>query len=347
MAASSRRLKVPIASGPPARLKALHITSDADAEAEELLFWTSPIDDSLRRSSDDAMLRYISKEQPSLLDTLIAKPNSWSPLTKLDICYSVLKASGRTMPHAQLLNRIPPRAFTLEERRALFQGDHRAFGRLVIACAEQVNLERRQAGKKPVKTIHLFGAGITQRTIGAARHILEHEEETGYQLGGLAVLNTSLDRGLLKMTADHLTQANVNEPSRVRPPDNFVRVEKFKLREAIDGKKSEPTRFIRQAKPIIDPLYTFVSIHRPQPTIAATYYILEQGRPMRSITGMNTASAVNTLRHLPVGKQLFKLSTVVGLEGQKVSMGINENPGVTAISSMLGVRDYDQMQAAA
>jgi hypothetical protein len=305
-----------------------------------MMIWTSPADDSLPRSGYEAMIRLVNNPNPSMIDIQRAKPNSWNPITKLDISHSVLKALGRPMAHAQLLNRVPPRSMTIHERKAMWQGDHQAFGRMVVACADQINIERRQEGKREIKTIHLFGAGITQRTLSAARYI--YEEQGHYQLGGVACLNTVLKSGLLKMGKDHLTQATVNEASQVPIPQDHVRVEKFQLRHDIDGRGSEPTRFIRQAQPLRDISY-LIAMRQPDSTIRDIDLLLDNGVPLRFIRGLNTAMAINTLHLIPVNNPLLNLSTIVGIEGQKVGMGINEHPGVVAVSAALGVDDYDRI----
>jgi hypothetical protein len=71
-------------------------------------------------------------------------------------------------------------------------------------------------------------------------------------------------------------------------------------------------------------------------------HLLDAGIPVRLVNGLNVGMALHTLHLLPVGDARLKLSTIVGVEGQKVSMMSNEHAGIVAVAMSLGINDYDE-----
>lgn len=321
-----------------------YLTTDMDGDSTELMLATSPLNDGVPKSSAERMIKYIYTPEPSFLDIALAKPNTWGPITKLDGGYQVMARSGKPMPTAQLLSRVPPMAFTLEERAALAQGDYRCFGRIALAFVKDINVSRALDGKALIDTVHFFGAGIAQRAIGAAAYF-ESEQDT-FKVGSVHAMNLSLRRGVSSVK-DHVSQRGVNEPSRIDIPDHFVRIDEPKIRQDIDHRGTDTLQMLsRQAWAIKDLAATtlpFMMAYRQ--TVGDVELLLDRGVPVRLTTGMNVAMAQNTVHLLPVNHKNMHLSTIVGLEGQRVTMMSNEHAGVVAVAMALGPRDYETQQS--
>lgn len=142
------------------------------------------------------MIQYINNPEPSRRQIQKAQPNSWSPLTKLDIAYSINQANNnRPMPMLQVFSRIPPRAMNIAERGKMWQGNYEGFGRIAYAGIEYVNEIRRNEGKKEITKAHFFGAGMAQRALAAAGYGVRHEDQYGIQVSSATAMNLALRRG--------------------------------------------------------------------------------------------------------------------------------------------------------
>jgi hypothetical protein len=83
-----------------------------------------------------------------------------------------------------------------------------------------------------------------------------------------------------------------------------------------------------------------------EPTVEDVGVLIENGVITRVTNGLNVAMAIHTLHLLPIGDPKFRYSTIIGLEGQKVTMMSNEHVGIVGVVMPQGIRDYDLRQAA-
>jgi hypothetical protein len=290
------------------------------------------------------MINFINTDDPSFMQIAMAKPNSWGPAVKFDIGFRLREAMGRPMPGMQLLSRLRSRAMSAHARRLLWEGDYTAYGEAVMEGIEYVNDQRHQAGKTPVTRIHLFGAGIAQRALGAGRYIAESQDHI--EVASVTAMNLSLQRGVKGVALDHMTQAAINEASQVTIPPGHVRIEEPLLRQDTDHHGSDTLQMYgRQAWAIKDLAATSLPFAtKYQPTLEDIDVLLDAGVPVRLVNGLNVGMAIHTLHLLPVGDSRLRLSTIVGTEGQKVTMMSNEHAGVVAVAMSLGIKDYDELR---
>lgn len=346
MADAVKRHKVVGTLGRNATVNLALESDDSDADSDELLVVTSPLNDGRPKSSAYTMVDYVNTETPNFAQIALARPNSWGPITKLDVGFEVSKASGRPVPMLQLLSRVPPRAMSAHERRLMWGGDYTGYGRIALDCVRWINRLRRLSGKQSIQTVHFFGAGMAQRALGAAAYFSENQDE--YEVGSATAMNLALNRGVRGASLDHMGQTLVKEPSGIVIPSNHVRIDEPQVRQDIDHRGSDTLQMYgRQLWAIKDFSYTIPFMTKFEPTVDDVETIMATGAPIRIVNGLNTGMNVNTLRHLPVGDPLLKYSTIVGIEGQKVGMMANEHAGVVAVAMSLGMRDYDQLRQAA
>ena len=330
--------------GLPAPLDVAYLSGPEDAESDEIMVATSPLNDGRPRSSADTMIRFINTEDPSALQIAAARPNSWGPAVKFDIWYQLSQAMDRPMAGLQLFSPMRPRAVSVDNRQRLWEGDYSAYGEAIVHTLRHVNEERRRVGKMPVAKVHLFGAGIAQRAAGAARFMAEEQDE--FEPVSVALMNLSLQRGVKGTMLDHMTQAAINEASKVNLPSGHVRIEEPLERQDQDHKGTDTLQMYgRQAWAIKDLAATTLPfMTRYEPTVRDIEELLGAGIPVRLINGLNVGMAIHTLHLLPVGDRRLGISTIVGMEGQKVTMMSNEHAGVVAVAMSLGIRDYDLRQ---
>lgn len=316
-------------------------SDDRDAESDEILVVTSPLNDGAPTSGDTDMIRFINTRDPSPWQISNARPNSWGPVTKLDIGFQLNQAMGRPIPMLQLFSPIRPRAFSGEERRQLWNGDYSAYGRAAVEAIHHINGLREQQGKTPVRKAHFFGAGIPQRALAAARYTHEQGE---VETASATAMNLALRRGIKGTALDHLTQAAVNEASGVAVPEGHVRIDEPLQRQEQDHRGTDKLHMYgRQARAIKDLAATTIPFAtKYRPTVEDIETLMDADVPVRLVNGLNVGMAINTLHLLPVGDPRLRLSTIVGTEGQKVSMMSNEHAGVVAVAMALGINDYEQ-----
>jgi hypothetical protein len=347
MADSVQHFRLPGSAGFPAKVNIAYESDDSDAESDEIMIVTSPLNDGKPKSDADAMVEFINTPDPSFGQIATTRPNSWSPLVKLDIAYQVSEASGRPMPHLQLFSRLSPHALSIGERAKLAIGDYSGFGRVAIEAIQYVNEIRNVEGKTPVRVAHFFGAGIGQRALGAARYALENQAE--FEVGSAHAMNLALHRGLVGGAVDHFQQRKVNEPSDIIIPPRHVRIEEPQVRQDTDQHGSDTLQLWgRQFWAMKDLLATTLPLMLCyEPTVDDVETLMAGDVPVRVTNGLNTGMTINTLRMLPIGDPRLRYSTIVGLEGQQVGMMANEHAGVVATVMPLGVRDYDNLKSAA
>lgn len=346
MGKSVQHFKVSGTFGYPAGINIAYESGPSDAESDEVLIVTSPLNDGRPKSSPDAMVDYVNTPDPSFAQIARVKPNSWSPITKLDIGFQVAELSGRPMPVLQLFSRVPPRAFHAAERLRLLQGDYSGYGRIALAGVNYINAVRQAEGKTPVTKAHFFGAGIAQRALGAARWSAENQDI--FEVVSAHAMNLALHRGL-GVAVDHLQQRKINEPSGIEMPQGHKRIDEPLMRKDIDQRGSDTLQMYgRQAWAIKDLAATILPLmFAYKPTVNDVESLMGGGVPVRVTNGLNVGMAINTLRLLPIGDPMMRYSTIVGLEGQKVGMMANEHAGVVGIAMNLGIRDYDAQHKSA
>ncbi len=345
MHAGTRRFRTSGTFGIPAPVDVAYMSGADDAASDELLLVTSPLNDGRPKSSAEAMIRFINTENPSSLQIARTQPNSWGPAVKLDVGFQLLKAMGRPVPVAQLYSRLRPRVMSFDARRRLWDGDYTAaYGEAGLETIAYVNEERRKEGKKQVTKVHLFGAGIAQRAAATARYLQEHEDETGVEVASVVLQNLALHRGIKGTVLDHATQAAINEASQVAIPGSHVRIDEPLERQDTDQRGSDTLQMYgRQFWAGKDLLATTIPFAtKYEPTVNDIKYLADHDIPLRLISGLNVGMAIHTLHLIPLGDPHIKLSTIVGIEGQKVSMAINESSSVTGLDMSLGIGDYDQ-----
>ncbi|HVX56122.1 MAG TPA: hypothetical protein VHA37_00160, partial [Candidatus Saccharimonadales bacterium] len=239
MADSTGRFATSGTFGLKAPVDVAYMSDDHDADSDELLLVESPLNDGRPKSDAETMIRFINTDEPSSFQIATARPNSWGPAVKLDIGFQLPQVLERPMPAAQQYSRLRPRAMSLESRRRLWQGDYTAYGEAAAETIAFINEQRHQEGKRPVTKVHLFGAGIAQRALGAARYLEEHKDELGIDVASVTAMNLSLRRGVKGVALDHMTQAAINEASQVPIPEGFVRVDEPKERQDTDHRGSD------------------------------------------------------------------------------------------------------------
>jgi hypothetical protein len=329
----------------PSRVNVAAISTADDAESDEALVVTSPLNDGRPKSSADAMVRYIHTEEPSFWQIAATRPNSWDALTKLEVGYHINRLSGRPMPTIQIFSRVPPHALTLSERGRLAKGDYSGYGRVAYEALNYVNDLRRLDGQKPIRRVHGFGAGIGQRVLGAMNWLATNQDT--YEVASAHAMNLALRRGASGTALDHTLQREVNEPSGIVIPAGHVRIDEPQIRKDIDHRGSDTLQmFGRQAWAIKDLAATtlpFMLAYKP--TVRDVESLLSKGIPVRLTNGLNVGMAINTLNLLPITDPGLHYSTIVGIEGQKVGMMSNEHVGVVGVVMPLGVRDHDAKKA--
>jgi hypothetical protein len=214
--ASTRRFRKPGTFGLSAPVDIAYMSDAHDADSDELLLVTSPLNDGRPKSSAATMIRFVETEDPSSLQIAEARPNSWSPAVKLDVGFQLAKSMGRPLPVAQQYSRLRPRAMSLDARRRLWDGDYSAYGEAAQATIAYVNEQRLREGKTPVIRVHLFGAGIAQRALGAARYLEEHQDDV--EVASVTAMNLALNRGVRGAVLDHMTNLwNARKPTATVP----------------------------------------------------------------------------------------------------------------------------------
>lgn len=341
MANSTHHFRTSGTFGLPAPLDVAYMSGPEDADSDEIMLETSPLNDGPPRSSADAMIRFINTEEPSPWQIAAARPNSWGPAVKMDIGSQLRAALGRPMAGAKLYSPVRPRAMSMDGRRQMWDGDYSAYGEVSLHLLRHINEERRRVGKTPIRKVHLFGAGIPQHTAGAARYMAEEQDE--FDVASVTLMNLALQRGIKGTTLDHMTQAAINEASNVVIPESHVRIEEPLERQDQDHHGTDTLQMYGRQVWAIKNLATTTLpfMVRYEPTVRDVEKLMDHDITVRLVNGLNVGMAIHTLHLLPVGDRRLRVSTIVGIEGQKVTMMSNEHAGVVAVAMSLGIRDYD------
>lgn len=315
--------------------------SSDDEHESNMLVVVSQFNDGRPTSNPQAVKAYLDSEKPSRSEVSRAKRNSINPAVKLSIGAHLIRNLGYHMPVAALWSPVPPRAMTLQERRQLAGGDYSAYGALVLDMVNGINDERSRLGKQPIKRLHLFGAGMPQRAIGAAAYLNDDKNtHRDLKVSSVSAVNLSLGRGLATV-GDHVGQRSTSDDSRIVIPRRFVNIPEPQLRQDLETRPQDTIQAMaRQGHAVTQLLATtFPQMFKHQPTVDAMQTILDQRTSLHVSNALNTSMAQKTAEYLPVGDPLFKYTSIVAPEGKKVTMMANEHAALIAVAMTLGIRD--------
>lgn len=314
-----------------------------DANTSDLLVVMSPLNDGKPETSAAIIAAYVDLNKPTRADIRHAKPNAWSPATKLDIDYEFGQAEGLGMPRLQIFSREIP-ALTYSERRQVASGNMRPFGRLAVAGIQRAS-RRKDAvyGTGGYERIHFFAAGMGSKALGAA---VEMIETTDYEIGSVTALNLPIGQEkAAKLLKDYAGRRVVGDASELTLPANYTRVPEPLMRRDIDGHGAEFAMRMRQLRALLNAR----AVHGIMSTTRTPSYIeqlLERGVTVTVANAFNEAMVEHTDSYLPHGDERFHYTAIVGVEGRKVGQIANEQSGLVAVVSNLGLRNYLQQKAA-
>lgn len=347
MHSSVSRLAIQGSYSKKAKFDIAHLTNDRDRSSDELMLVMSPLNDGKPTSSVKRLMRYIGADKPSFKEVSDAKPNSWSPLTKLSIGHDFIAAAGNPMPTAQVLSPVAPRSMTFADRWNLVRGDYTAYGKLAQQTINYVNEQRRIEGKNPVTKVHLFGAGIGQRALGAARYLEQEyaKENSDIKVVSAHAMNLSLKRGT-KTATDHVLQRKIASYTPTIVPKVPVRIPEPKMRQEID-RRSDSLRIIgRQLNAFRHIFATIVPVmFAYKPTLKDIDYLIESGINVRISNARNVAMGSNTLKLLAKRDGQFAYTDIAPVADEQAGMMTNEHAALVAVMMSLGPRDATERTA--
>ncbi|HZL07622.1 MAG TPA: hypothetical protein VFC50_00310 [Candidatus Dormibacteraeota bacterium] len=337
MADSVFAFDVPGTLGIQARIHASLEHDDRNTNSSDLLVVTSPLNDGPPETSAEVMARYVANHEPTRAEINEAKPNAWSPATKLDTGYEFINVEGLEMPVLQIFSRVPPRALTVGERaRLLGAGDHAGYGRIALEGVRQADRMLREAGGDGIRRVHFFGSGLAHNAIAAARYFAG--EQNQYEPSSFTAMNLILGEKLSTMGADYSVRQHTGEAAKIILPPGYRRIAEPIMRQEIDGKGAEGAMRGRQLRAIADLTYT-LSLPRSKHTAKTIEELMDLGVPGTIANAYNGSMTANTRHFLPVGEAGLHLVDIVGVEGKKVGMMSNEQASLVALLMGVGLRN--------
>ena len=322
-----------------------YVQDERDAESTDLLVVMSPLNDGKPETSPEALAEFVTLDhQPTFADIQRARPNSWSPATKLDVDYEFGHAEGIGIPRLQIFSRELP-ALTAAERRKVADGDTTPFGRLAELGIEAASTRKHQLyGNGGYKRIHLFCAGMGPKALGAAVHLLQ---TTDYEVGSVTAMNLAIGQeSTAKLVHDYAGRRTVGEAAQLILPPNYQKVAEPLMRREIDGHGAELAMRARQVRAmLLNPLAQRGIMHSKQ-SPRDIEELLGKGVTVTVANAFNEAMVERTASYLPEGDPNFHYTAIVGVDGKKVGQIANEHSALVAVVSNLGLRNYLQRRAA-
>ncbi len=337
MADSVFTMSVSCTLGIPARIHASLEHDDRNTDSRELIVISSPLNDGPPETSAEVMARYVLNPEPTKAEIARAKPNAWSPATKLDTAYEFLNVEGANVPVLQIFSRVPPRALTVGERaRLLAAGDHSGYGRVALAGVQEADRRLREAGGSGIEKVHFFGAGLAHNAIAAARYFAAEQDQ--YEVGGFTAMNLIMGERLSTMGVDYSVRQHTGEAAKIILPAGYRRIAEPVMRQEIDGKGAEGAMRWRQIRAIADLTYT-LSLPRSKHTAKTIEELMDRGIPGTIANAYNGSMTARTRDFLPIGEAGLNLVDIVGVEGKKVGMMSNEQASLVALVMGIGLRN--------
>lgn len=308
-----------------------------DEQTADLCVVFSPLNDGKPGSDPDKATSFVT--QGSKDDVPEVKPNSHRPSAKLDLDYEFGHQEGLGMPRLQIFAREAP-AMSSSQRWRVAGGDMTPYGELLLehALPEANRVKHETYGTGDFRRIHLFAAGMGAKALGAAVHVIQNSDK--YEIGSITLLNFGLDDESVPIRLyNYMRRRMAGEESYLKLPVGYTRVPEYSILTDLDKFGAEKDMRIRQIQAMSNVLMVR-SIMNARKGVGYIELALENGCTITIANGANEAMNANTDERLPLDDPHMFKTDIVGVDGKKVGMAVNEHGSALTLVSNLGLYNH-------